>query len=180
MKNSPQTFFQKYDAIISLILGTILVIVIGFLTFSIISSARKNAEQTADAKQTVTLPTTYLVSEGDSLWDISMKFYNSGYNWVTIAKENNLVNPDNLAVGQELTLPEAKTIVIETGEILDGATTEVKKPLHTEVTVVAGESLWIIATREYGSGYKWVDIAKANVIITNPDLIYPNMVLRLP
>jgi nucleoid-associated protein YgaU len=180
MKNLPQTFFQKYDAIISLILGTILVIVIGFLTFSIISSARKNAEQNADTKQAVTLPTTYLVSEGDSLWDISMKFYNSGYNWSDIAKENNLDNPDGLAVGQELTIPDVKSMAVDTGDILEGASTEVKKPLHAEITVVEGESLWIIAAREYGSGYRWVDIAKANVIITNPDIIYPNMVLRLP
>jgi len=180
MKQLPQTFFQKYDAIISLILGTILVIVIGFLTFSIISSARKNAEQKSDIKETVTLPTTYMVSEGDSLWDISMKFYNSGYNWTDIAKENNLENPDGLAVGQELTIPNVTPMIVETGDILDGVTTEIKKPLHTEVTVVEGESLWAIATREYGSGYKWVDIAKANVIITNPDIIYPNMVLRMP
>ncbi|MFZ2025099.1 MAG: LysM peptidoglycan-binding domain-containing protein [Microgenomates group bacterium] len=180
MKKPPQTFFQKYDAIISLILGTILVIVIGVLTFSIISSAQKNTTQNADTESAIPLPTTYRVSEGETLWDISIKFYNSGYNWVTIAKANNLDNPDGLAIGQELLIPDATPIVVESGDILDGITTEVSKPLHTEITVIQGESLWIIATREYGSGYRWVDIAKSNVIITNPDLIYPNMVLRLP
>ncbi len=180
MKHAPQTFFQKYDAIISLILGTILVIVIGVLTFSIISSTRRNEQQEADIQTTVTLPTSYRVSEGDTLWDIAMQFYGSGYNWVNIAAENNLDNPDGLAVGQELVIPDAKPIVVESGDILDGATTDIQKPLHAEVVVLEGESLWTIAEREYHSGYRWVDIAKANVIITNPDLIYPNMVLRMP
>jgi len=180
MRATPQTFFQKYDAIISLILGTILVIVIGVLTFSIISSTRKNVQQNENAEKTVTLPTTYIVSDGDTLWDISMKFYNSGYNWVNIAAENALDNPDGLAVGQELTIPNAKPIIVESGDILDGATTDVQKPLHSEVVVLEGESLWSIAEREYRSGYKWVEIANANAIITNPDIIYPNMVLRMP
>lgn len=180
MKQSPQTFFQKYDAIISLILGTILIIVIGVLTFSIISSTRSVMQQKNETEKKVTLPTTYMVSEGDTLWDISVKFYNTGYNWTDIAKANTLDNPDGLAVGQELQIPDVKSIVKESGDILDGATTDVKRPLHTEVTVVEGDCLWLIAVREYNDGYRWVDIASANAIITNPDLIYPNMVLRLP
>ncbi len=109
-----------------------------------------------------------------------MKFYNSGYNWVDIAEKNNLDNPDGLAVGQELIIPDVQPIIVESGDILDGVSTDVPKPLHSEVVVLEGESLWTIAEREYRSGYRWVDIAKANVIITDPDLIYPNMVLRLP
>ena len=180
MKQSPQTFFQKYDAIISLILGTVLIIVIGVMTFSIISSARTAMQQEKETEKTVTLPTTYMVSEGDTLWDISIKFYNTGYNWADIAEANTLDNPDGLAVGQELTIPDVKPMTVETGDILDGATTDVRKPLHVEVTVAEGDCLWSIAIREYGDGYRWVDIASANAIITNPDLIYPNMMLRLP
>jgi len=68
----------------------------------------------------------------------------------------------------------------EQGDILDGTSTDTVTPQHTEITVIEGESLWTIATREYGTGYKWVDIAQANSIITDPNLIYPNTILRLP
>ena len=137
-------------------------------------------QQKSETEKTVTLPTTYMVSEGDTLWDISIKFYNTGYNWTDIADANTLDNPDGLAVGQELQIPDVTPIVKESGDILDGATTDVKRPLHAEVTVTEGDSLWLIAIREYNDGYRWVDIASANAIITNPDLIYPNMVLHLP
>jgi len=46
-------------------------------------------------------------------------------------------------------------------------------------TVVAGDSLWNIAVREYGDGYAWTKIATANNLI-NPDLIHAGNVLRLP
>jgi nucleoid-associated protein YgaU len=45
--------------------------------------------------------------------------------------------------------------------------------------VVAGESLWKIAIQYYGSGYKWVDIAKANNL-KNPSKIAKDQVLTIP
>jgi nucleoid-associated protein YgaU len=46
-------------------------------------------------------------------------------------------------------------------------------------TVVRGDSLWKIAVRAYGDGYKWVEIAKANNL-ANPNLIHAGNVLTLP
>lgn len=34
----------------------------------------------------------------------------------------------------------------------------------TDYSVVAGDSLWKIAVKKYGNGYKWTEIAKANSI----------------
>jgi len=45
--------------------------------------------------------------------------------------------------------------------------------------VVAGDTLWDIAVRTYGNGYRWVDIARANNL-SNPDLIYPGNNFQLP
>lgn len=182
MRKPKESFWKKYDGIISLVLGTILVIIIGVLTFSIISSARQSLQQQEKNAQELqhTLPTTYTVQDGDTLWSIAITFYNSGYNWVSIASASDLQNPDLLAVGQVLTIPDVAPITIEQGDILDGATTDTVKPAHGEVMVAQGDSLWTIAEREYGTGYKWVDIVHANAIITNPDLIYPNTILRLP
>lgn len=45
--------------------------------------------------------------------------------------------------------------------------------------VTAGESLWKISEQYYGSGYNWVDIAKANSL-TNPSLILVGQELTVP
>lgn len=49
-------------------------------------------------------------------------------------------------------------------------------------TVAAGDSLWAIARRCYGSGGRWREIYEANrdVVGANPNLIYPGQVLHLP
>ena len=47
--------------------------------------------------------------------------------------------------------------------------------------VVKGDSLSKIAQREYGDSKQWTRIFEANRdIITDPDLIHPGQVLRLP
>lgn len=48
-------------------------------------------------------------------------------------------------------------------------------------TVKAGDTLWAIATRMYGSGSSYTKIYEANTgIIKNPNLIYPNQELVIP
>ncbi|MCG2692355.1 LysM peptidoglycan-binding domain-containing protein, partial [Microgenomates group bacterium] len=79
----------------------------------------------------------------------------------------NLVNPDLIEVGQELTVPELEEtpMTISTSEYL----------------VVKGDSLWKIAVRAYADGYQWVKIWEANKAnIPNPDLIEVGTKLVLP
>ena len=48
-------------------------------------------------------------------------------------------------------------------------------------TVVAGDCLWTIAQRFYGTGTKWGELWNANAsIIKNPRLIYPGQVIQIP
>ncbi len=48
-------------------------------------------------------------------------------------------------------------------------------------TVVAGDCLWTICQRIYGTGTKWGELWAANAdIIANPRLIFPGQVLRIP
>lgn len=48
-------------------------------------------------------------------------------------------------------------------------------------TVVAGDTLWKIATRQLGDGRKWVKIYEANRDkIKDPDFIHPGQVFRMP
>lgn len=46
-------------------------------------------------------------------------------------------------------------------------------------TVVLGDNLWTIAEKNYNSGYKWMDLAKANKL-ANPDYLWEGQVLTLP
>lgn len=48
---------------------------------------------------------TYTVKEGDDLWDIALGAYGDGYMWVSVAKANNLTNPDLIHAGNVLKLP---------------------------------------------------------------------------
>ncbi|MEO0343240.1 MAG: peptidoglycan-binding protein LysM [Pseudomonadota bacterium] len=48
-------------------------------------------------------------------------------------------------------------------------------------TVEKGDTLWAIAEKAMGNGAKYQDIFEANKpMLTDPDLIYPGQVLRIP
>jgi len=49
--------------------------------------------------------TSYTVVKGDYLWTIALRAYGDGYKWVTVAKANNLKNPDIIHPGNVLKLP---------------------------------------------------------------------------
>ena len=103
---------------------------------------------------------------------IAEKHYNSGYNWVDIAKENNLANANILLVGQKLVIPdvEAKQITV------------VQTPKESEeYTVVEGDSLSKIAGRVYGDIFAWETIWNANKdTIEDPYLIFPGQIITIP
>ncbi|MBA3723823.1 MAG: LysM peptidoglycan-binding domain-containing protein [Candidatus Levybacteria bacterium] len=137
----------------------------------------------------VTTPTAgeYVVKAGDTLWTIAEKQYKSGYNWVDIARANNLSNPDQISTGNKLKLPKvtakAATVVDTKKQVAKNdqqkTTVEPSKITVDTYKVVKGDSLWTVAVRAYGDGYKWVDIAKANKL-TNPNVIHVNNQLKLP
>ena len=179
----------------SLLLGLLVVVVVAGITVTYIKSkattpAPSIQEVSSDKTQnTVVQKTenTYTVTEGESLWSIAEKKYNSGYKWVDIVKANNIPNPDVVEAGTKITLPllaqatqtaptATPTIAqqqdkqqVSQGEKITGAT----------YTVQRGDFLWDIAVRAYGDGYRWTDIAKANGL-ENPDMIFSENVLKLP
>ncbi len=186
-----KNFFSliKWDeSYVSLLIGVIVVIVIAGLGIFFVRSQKttqtsstqfnpslqiqedKNAKKDNNQK-------TYTVKPGDNLWSISENFYKSGYNWVDIAKANNLENPGMIFTENKLTIPkiEAKTITVsiqqkqETNKSIAG----------NSYTIEKGDSIWDIAVRAYGDGYSWTRIAQANSL-ENPDLIFSGNVLKIP
>jgi len=170
------------ESYISITLGFLVVIVAGLLIFNYfnrgnVTEQQKKQEEAAmeeQQKKEITLPTTHTVADDETLWNIAEKYYQSGYNWVTIASENKLANADRITVGQTLVIPQAETIKPPTGDTLSTATEQPKS-----YTVIEGDSLWKIAVKEFNDGYAWVKIANVNKL-ANPDIINPGQVLTLP
>jgi nucleoid-associated protein YgaU len=185
---------------ISTILGALVILVVGILIFNYFKAGQSQPEILETAEETSVSPEEqeagvklvevekengqkemakiYKVEPGDYLSLISKKIYGTGQYWAVIAKENSLDNPDLLAVGQELRLPDLGL------EMAQPAAPEVQnKPQATidgdKYTVVAGDHLWSIAVRAYGDGYKWTEIAQVNNL-AHPDFLAVGQKLTLP
>jgi putative chitinase len=180
------------DSYVSLLLGMLVVVVVGFIIFSVVknkgniqqtSSVRDNtvSEEQADKSKSSGLPKIYTVAANDDLWTISEKMYKSGYNWVDIAKANNLTNPSVIHAGDKLTIldvkPKIVAMVQPTDKVLEMPKTNSIN--GSSYTVVSGDNLWDIAVRAYSDGYNFVEIAKANNL-SNPDLIFAGNKLTIP
>ncbi len=178
------------DSYVSLSVGLIVVVVIAVLGVVFFKGNRAaqdtsstqfkpsiefNQSQENETVQTVKAGSTYTVKAGDSLWSISEKAYKSGYNWVDIAKANNLTNPGNIFAGNKLTIPNVKPREITVTQ----APTKIATIAGNTYTIQKGDDLWNISVRAYGDGYSWIKIAKANNL-TNPDLIFSGNVLKIP
>jgi len=118
----------------------------------------------------------YSVKEGDSLWSIAEKFYNSGYNWTDIARANNLADPSTINVGNQLVIP---SVTAKTATIQQTTVQADQQITGKTYTVVKGDDLWDIAVKAYGDGYRWPDIAKANNL-AQPGMIFSGNVLTIP
>lgn len=159
------------ESTVSMILGILVVATAAILVFNYFKNQKKgeispegvngqneNFQQTANHK----------VVKGESLWSISEKYYKTGFKWQEIAKVNRVEAPYRIEVDQELKIPEIEESA-PNPEPITGAT----------YVVVKGDSLWNIAVRAYGDGYKWVEISRENKLV-NPSLIHSGNTLILP
>lgn len=188
------------ESVLSMIFGVVTVLLIGVLVLRMYDANKAEITDTSvqtevmsekvgdvsveikeDGKKYPTeLAEKVVVAKGDSLWSIAEKQYGSGYNWVDIAKENNLKNAGQITEGQELKLPKTAVIVVEQPKVEEKVVA--KATIEGDsYTVAKGDSLWTVAVAAYGDGYKWTEIAAANEInMTNANYIEIGQVLKLP
>ncbi len=177
-----QKRFASTDSYVSLVLGIAVVLVIGVLVYNFIQSRGTQAPASSvpvtdeEKMATGTPGGTHTVAAGETLWSISEKYYKTGYNWVDLQSANNLTNADAIEEGQQLVIPTV-TPIVPPGQVASGEA--VMQPAAKTYTVVHGDTLWSIAVAQYGDGYKWSEIARANSL-GNPDLIHAGNVLTLP
>lgn len=164
------------ESYISMALGLLVVVVIGVLIYNFFQAKRSEEKpgeeeiitgEEIESEEKAALPTIHKVAAGDTLWLIAEKYFDSGYNWVDIAKENNLQNPNYIEVNQELKIPKTEKR-LPTAAISEES-----------YTVVKGDNLWNIAVRAYGDGFAWIRIAQANNL-ANPNLIHAGNVFVIP
>jgi len=181
------------ESYVSLAVGVIVVILVAVLGIMFVRSNRtgqtsstnfnapvefeKSEEEGASITDSMNGEKSYTVRAGDTLWSISEQFYKSGYNWVDVAKTNKLSNPNLIEAGKKLQIPNVKAREITVIE--PQKQTQKRDISGNSYKVQEGDYLWNIALRAYGDGYSWVKIAKENKLV-NPDIIYPNIVLKIP
>ena len=200
------------EGAISTILGVVVVLAVGFLIINYFKGLRSNSDQkiTSTSTESPMPGGQHTVAQGETLWSISEKYYQSGYNWTDIAETNKLSNPGEIEVGQTLQIPELPTKQIAQAQPSTSPTmTATPSPspsptvspspsptmtatptaapdqpsaitAGTEYSVAKGDHLWGIAVRTYGDGYQWVKIWQANKQIKNPNRIYIDQKINLP
>lgn len=168
------------ESTISMFLGALVVIVVGVLVVNYFKDKENlNVPSTSTNNEVQIQENTHTVAVGETLWKIAEDTYGSGYNWVDIAKANNITNGNQIEAGQKLSIPDvaARQPTVKTARQTDLNANQTIT--DSSYTVVHGDNLWKIAVRAYGDGYKWVDIAKANNL-SNPNIIHTGNVLVLP
>lgn len=127
---------------------------------TVTAEATPVSEATATATgESTTGEQIHVVQAGENLYRIGLQY---GVSWTVLAEYNNIANPNDLEVGQQIRIPPT------------GATATAA-PQVTHV-VQQGETLFIIS-QQYG--VSWPDIAEANNLAP-PYIIYAGQSLIIP
>ena len=164
-----------------MVLGAIVILIVGSLVVNYLRNREGSVPEellrqnnSVESGQKV-----HTVEAGETLWSIAEKYNNDGFSWVDIAEENKMTDASVIEVGQELVIPNTEEELEAEAEVMT-ETDDSENAISAETyEVVHGDSLWDIAVRAYGDGYKWVEIAKENNLV-NPNVIHAGNVLVLP
>lgn len=131
MENTLKSLLKRVksnESTISMLMGAIVVVVIGGLVVNyfrnkpaelpVLEDQSLEMADAADQEEFVDtpaealppftgeLPANYIVREGDNLWEIAERYYQTGYGWVEIAEANEMTESQALEKGQELVIPQ--------------------------------------------------------------------------
>lgn len=201
---------QGNQSRLSLVLGALIVLVLGFLIFNYFNKNKADlgpaqttelTEQGDVSKEN--LPGKYTIKEGDTLFAVAEEYYNDGFKYTEIAKVNNINDVNTITAGQVIEIPK-----------LEGETTVATSPTPTATpestpTPLASPAIENQGTSEVtktdfgpaikGNSYTviegdWLSTIAARAYgdvlaytklaqannIVNPDYITPGMVLTIP
>jgi nucleoid-associated protein YgaU len=126
---------------------------------------------------------TYKIARGDTLGEISKKFYGTTDKWQKImdANKDKKLNPNNLVIGTEITIPDVPAGPAA-AEKPAGPREVAGAPAAGKThTVGKNDTLYSIAKQYYGDGTQWKKIYEANKsTISNPNVLKIGTVLNIP
>jgi len=157
-KSSKKNWQENYA---SFILGAIIVVILGLLVANFITNRGRSSIETADDSQMTSKDEAqkagsmeeYKVKAGDSLSKIAQEVYGDRMMWPVIARANKIANPNIIHVNATIKVPNKD----EAGKIQE----EMKAATYT---VQKGDTLFGIAQKMYGNGYRWGEIDRANKV----------------
>jgi nucleoid-associated protein YgaU len=117
--------------------------------------------------------TEHVVVAGETLGDISLKYYKTSKQWKRIVDANPGLDPRTVKVGQKL------KIVLDQPAAVATAAAPVAGPGERTYTIKSNDSLYGIAKRELGSGARWKEIQGLNPGLDHNDLKV-GKVIKLP
>jgi nucleoid-associated protein YgaU len=120
--------------------------------------------------------TEHVVASGETLGDISLKYYKSSKQWKRIVDANPGLDPRTLRVGQKLKITLDQPAAGAVGTAVAAPTAG---PGERTYTIKAKDSLYGIAKRELGSGGRWKEITALNPGLDHNDLKV-GRVIKLP
>jgi nucleoid-associated protein YgaU len=116
----PAQNLKLSESYISLLLGAGVVLAMAALFFIFLRSSSDKelkvpteypfvSPSSTPSAQEVKGQESYVVQDGESLWDVAVKVYGDGYRWVEIAEANNLgEGADYVEPGTRLSIPNSK------------------------------------------------------------------------
>ncbi|MBU3682737.1 MAG: LysM peptidoglycan-binding domain-containing protein [Phycisphaerales bacterium] len=129
------------------------------------------------------MPTTagsrsYVIKSGDTLEAIARAQLGDGQKWRQIASANPGINPNNLKVGQSITIPEGGVEAPRAAGSV-GTATPVEGNAYT---VQKGDTLVALSRKFYGGDGEWKRILEANrsLLKGDPASLKPGMKLTIP
>lgn len=121
---------------------------------------------------------SYVIKSGDTLEAIARAQLGDGQKWRQIASANPGINPNNLKVGQSITIPEGGVEAPRAAGSV-GTATPVEGNAYT---VQKGDTLVALSRKFYGGDGEWKRILEANrsLLKGDPASLKPGMKLTIP
>ena len=129
----------------------------------------------------------HTVVKGDTLGEISTKYYGTSRKVTDIRRANGNIDPMRLSIGMDLKIPPlARTVSVastgsQTARPTLAASRRGSATARRTYTVKKGDSLYKIAQRFYGDGTRYKDLLRANrELLHGSDILQPEMEIVVP
>ena len=143
---------------------------------------KENAEKNK-ANAAVTESISYTVQPGDTLWKIAVKYFGDGNQWRKILEDNKdtIADPNRIYVGQVIIINVTANSTEAAGTANAAGTTNDAEIVDGIYTVKAGDTMWKISKKVYGTGIFWRRLFNANKeTIKDASRIYVGQTIKIP